>query len=214
MAADGSCYQGTPLLDSMAKDDGLQVIMTRDGEVYSSGKDMESVALSRYESDGCSVGYSLGSQSNDLISTNVTMPVFYAEEEIVSTQYALNSASGSNISSVNASGNVNTSRISNGGFVFSLYNKNNQINDGDRGYIVVRCDVSSAETYPYECSLEVDGKTYTPATRDSYFDNETGEVTRMYMMFYGLTEEDILGDAHMNVTSIMKKYMATKYVLS
>ena len=100
-------------------------------------------------------------------------------------------------------------------FMFSIYNSKNISEASERrsDYVIIKCDLQSAETVPYRCSLSVDGIKYPYATCDIYFDTETGEASRAYVMFYGIDPETVKDNAYIYVESVMKKFVATDYAI-
>lgn len=171
----------------------VRTIITRDGSL-AFGDNLQSASLVRQESKNGCFSYAIEEASLDSNDMEVTMPVFYAEREVKATKYFMYTKN-------------------NAGFSFCLCENNgiSRESEGRDDFVVIKCDFDSADSIPYECSLIVNEVKYPLATRDIYFDNESGNASRAYMTFYGLTAEDINDNSYVSVTKVLDRFEAQDY---
>lgn len=171
----------------------VRTIITRDGSL-SDGNNLQSINLIRQESENGCFSYTIEGTSLNSNNMEVTMPVFYAEKEIKATKHLIDA-------------------VNNNGFSFCLYKSNSisQESEGRDDFVIVECDIESADSIPYECSLLVNEVEYPMATRDIYFNNESGDASRAYMMFYGLTAEDLNDNSYVSVNKVLERFEAQDY---
>ena len=192
-SSDGEVFTGSISLESAFNVNEVRTIITRDGK-FSSGNNLQSANLVRQKSENGCFNYAIEGTTLNSDNLEVIMPVFYAEKEVKVTKYLIDAANNSK-------------------FSFHLPENNgiSRESEGREDFLVIKCDFESADSIPYECSLVVNEVNYPLATRDVYFNNESGDASRVYMTFYGLTAEDLNDNAYVSINKVLERFEAQDY---
>ncbi len=182
-------------LDSVQASDDLMYLDTRSAVLKNTETGTEyKMVTSSFENGSLAYTFEVDADFTTLDDYDVIPPVVYIEEE--PEEEITTSLTGTNEL-----------------FAMEVSDSIEKFPDAPRG-VLVEYTAYDTKTVPFSMVLISDGEVYDNCSTSYYFDNETGDFTRGYFIFFGITVDELSADAALEVNSVAHKYIPTDFSLA
>lgn len=191
---DGALNLDTYNLNALRSTSDLMLIETKSGELKNS-EDGKTYSMNMISFENGVATYGLESNLNSSTPENIqlTYPVFYVEEKNNNTM---------TFSIADESDFINT----------TISDSKEKFPDADRG-VLVEFTYENTEKLPYNMALVSGEKKYEDCAVSYYFDTKTGDFTHGYLIYFGITMEELRSDATLEASSMLNRCIPTEFNL-
>lgn len=181
-------------LNALRSTSDLMLVETKSGELKSTedGKTYD-INMISFENGVATYGLESNLNSSNPENIQLTYPVFYVEEK---------NNNAMTFSIADESDFINT----------TISDSKEKFPDADRG-VLVEFTYENPERLPYNMALVSGEKKYEDCAVSYYFDTKTGDFTHGYLIYFGITMEELRSDATLEASSMLNRCIPTEFNL-
>ncbi|WP_297778994.1 hypothetical protein [Blautia sp.] len=190
--SDGTLNLDTYNLNTLRSTNDLMLIETKSGELksFEDGK-INAMNMISFENGVATYDLESNLDSSNQENVQLTYPVFYVEEQNINKM---------TFSIADESDLINA----------TVSDSKEKFPDADRG-VLVEFTYEDIEKLPYNMALVSGGKKYEDCAVSYYFDIKTGDFTHGYLIYFGITMEELKPDATLEASSMLNRCSPTEF---